>query len=102
MKAVRLHEYHQQPVVEEVPEPTVKGPLDVVVKIGGAERIFDTVHDRHVEAAKVVRGDHTDSEGAAPQEALDQVVGTEVEPLRFPQHAGSRFIAETAAAVERL
>jgi len=36
MRAVRLHGYHQQPVVEEVPEPTVKGPLDVVVKIGGA------------------------------------------------------------------
>ncbi|MEP7091735.1 MAG: NAD(P)-dependent alcohol dehydrogenase [Nocardioidaceae bacterium] len=36
MKAVRLHRYHEQPVVEEVPEPTVKGPLDVVVKVGGA------------------------------------------------------------------
>jgi len=36
VKAVRLHGYHQQPVVEEVPEPTVRGPLDVVVKIGGA------------------------------------------------------------------
>ena len=36
MKAVRLHDYHQQPVVEEVPEPHAKGPLDVVVKIGGA------------------------------------------------------------------
>jgi len=36
MKAVRLHRYHQQPVVEEVPEPKVQGPLDVVVKIGGA------------------------------------------------------------------
>ncbi|MEC3976028.1 NAD(P)-dependent alcohol dehydrogenase [Amycolatopsis sp. H20-H5] len=36
MKAVRLHGYHQQPVVEEVDEPVVKGPLDVVVKIGGA------------------------------------------------------------------
>ena len=36
MKAVRLHGYHKQPVVEEVPEPVVKGPLDVVVKIGGA------------------------------------------------------------------
>jgi NAD+-dependent secondary alcohol dehydrogenase Adh1 len=36
MRAVRLHGYHQQPVVEEVPEPAVKGPLDVVVKIGGA------------------------------------------------------------------
>jgi len=36
MRAVRLHGYHQQPVIDEVPEPTVKGPLDVVVKIGGA------------------------------------------------------------------
>ncbi|HEY4570652.1 MAG TPA: NAD(P)-dependent alcohol dehydrogenase [Kribbella sp.] len=36
MKAVRLHGYHQQPVVEDVPEPVVEHPLDVVVKIGGA------------------------------------------------------------------
>ena len=36
MKAVRLQGYHQQPVVEEVPERTVQGPLDVVVRIGGA------------------------------------------------------------------
>jgi NAD+-dependent secondary alcohol dehydrogenase Adh1 len=36
MKAVRLHAYHQQPVVEEVPDPKVAGPFDVVVKIGGA------------------------------------------------------------------
>ncbi|RJQ75494.1 NAD(P)-dependent alcohol dehydrogenase [Pseudonocardiaceae bacterium YIM PH 21723] len=36
MKAVRLHEYHRQPVVEEVPEPQINGPFDVIVKIGGA------------------------------------------------------------------
>jgi NAD+-dependent secondary alcohol dehydrogenase Adh1 len=36
MKAVRLHDYHQDPLIEDVPEPTVSGPLDVVVKIGGA------------------------------------------------------------------
>ena len=36
MKAVRLHGYHEQPVVDDVPEPVVKGPLDAVVKIGGA------------------------------------------------------------------
>ena len=36
MKAVRLHGYHRQPGVEEVPEPVVRGPLDVVVRIGGA------------------------------------------------------------------
>jgi NAD+-dependent secondary alcohol dehydrogenase Adh1 len=36
MKAVRLHAYHEQPVVEEVPEPTVTGPFDVLVRVGGA------------------------------------------------------------------
>ncbi len=36
MKAVRLHEYHQMPVVEEVPDPKPEGPLDVVVRVGGA------------------------------------------------------------------
>src|SRR6266436_3769830 len=36
MKAVRLHAFHQQPVIDEVPEPTVHGPLEVLVKIGGA------------------------------------------------------------------
>jgi NAD+-dependent secondary alcohol dehydrogenase Adh1 len=36
MKAVRLHAYHKSPVVEDVAEPTISGPLDVIVKIGGA------------------------------------------------------------------
>jgi NAD+-dependent secondary alcohol dehydrogenase Adh1 len=36
MKAVRLHEFQQPPVVDDVPEPTISGPLDVIVKIGGA------------------------------------------------------------------
>ena len=36
MKAVRLHGYHQNPQVDDVPEPVAKGPFDVVVRIGGA------------------------------------------------------------------
>ncbi|WP_455432458.1 alcohol dehydrogenase catalytic domain-containing protein [Thermocatellispora tengchongensis] len=36
MKAVRLHDYHKHPVVDEVPEPEPSGPLDVIVRIGGA------------------------------------------------------------------
>ncbi|GHF19147.1 alcohol dehydrogenase [Amycolatopsis deserti] len=36
MKAVRLHDYHKQPIVEEVPDPVLSGPLDVIVRIGGA------------------------------------------------------------------
>jgi NAD+-dependent secondary alcohol dehydrogenase Adh1 len=36
VKAVRLHEFHKPPVVDDIPEPTITGPLDVIVKIGGA------------------------------------------------------------------
>ena len=36
MKAVRLHKFHEHPVIDEVPEPKISGPLDVIVKIGGA------------------------------------------------------------------
>jgi NAD+-dependent secondary alcohol dehydrogenase Adh1 len=36
MKAVRLHSYGQAPVVEEVTEPAIAGPWDVVVRVGGA------------------------------------------------------------------
>jgi NAD+-dependent secondary alcohol dehydrogenase Adh1 len=36
MKAIRLHNYHSNPVVEDVPDPIIFSPLDVIVKIGGA------------------------------------------------------------------
>jgi NAD+-dependent secondary alcohol dehydrogenase Adh1 len=36
MKAVRLHEYGERPAVEEVAEPEITDPLDVIVRIGGA------------------------------------------------------------------
>src|SRR3954469_12868537 len=36
MKAVRLHQYEELPKVEEVAEPKIIGPYDVIVRIGGA------------------------------------------------------------------
>jgi NAD+-dependent secondary alcohol dehydrogenase Adh1 len=36
MKAVRVHQYHEQPKIEEVDEPKITGPWDVIVRIGGA------------------------------------------------------------------
>lgn len=36
MKAVRLHKYEEIPTLDEVAEPTVTGPWDVIVKIGAA------------------------------------------------------------------
>ena len=36
MKAARLHAYHEALKVDEVDEPKITGPLDVIVKIGAA------------------------------------------------------------------
>jgi NAD+-dependent secondary alcohol dehydrogenase Adh1 len=36
MKAVRLHHYDERPVVEEVADPKITGPHDVIVRVGGA------------------------------------------------------------------
>jgi NAD+-dependent secondary alcohol dehydrogenase Adh1 len=36
VKAVRVHEYHVDPTIDDIPEPKITGPLDVIVKIGGA------------------------------------------------------------------
>src|SRR5437588_3768525 len=36
MKAVRLHQYKELPQVEEVSEPKITGPHDVIVRVGGA------------------------------------------------------------------
>ncbi|MBW3578825.1 MAG: NAD(P)-dependent alcohol dehydrogenase [Actinobacteria bacterium] len=36
MKAVRLHAYDERPQVEEVAEPQITNPFDVIVRIGGA------------------------------------------------------------------
>jgi NAD+-dependent secondary alcohol dehydrogenase Adh1 len=36
VKAVRVHEYHADPAIDDIPEPQIQGPLDVIVKIGGA------------------------------------------------------------------
>ena len=36
MKAVRVHAYHQDPRIDDVDEPAISGPWDVIVEIGAA------------------------------------------------------------------
>jgi NAD+-dependent secondary alcohol dehydrogenase Adh1 len=36
MRAVRVHRYHEDPSVDEIEEPRLTGPLDVIVKVRGA------------------------------------------------------------------
>ena len=57
MKAVRLHEYDKRPVVEDVPEPEVSGPLDVLVEIGGAGLCRTDLH--------IVEGQWAEKSGVA-------------------------------------
>ncbi|HWD47817.1 MAG TPA: NAD(P)-dependent alcohol dehydrogenase [Actinomycetota bacterium] len=44
MQAFRLHEYNQRPSVDEIEDPKVEGPLDVIVKIGGAGVCRTDIH----------------------------------------------------------
>jgi NAD+-dependent secondary alcohol dehydrogenase Adh1 len=46
MKAVRLHAYHEAPRLDEVPEPVISGPHDVIVRVGGAGLCRTDVHIR--------------------------------------------------------
>ncbi|MCW2693430.1 MAG: Alcohol dehydrogenase GroES domain protein [Mycobacterium sp.] len=36
MRAVRVHRYHEDPSIDDVDEPKLQGPLDVIIRIGGA------------------------------------------------------------------
>jgi NAD+-dependent secondary alcohol dehydrogenase Adh1 len=36
MRAVRVHRYHEDPSIDDIAEPKLVGPMDVIVKIGGA------------------------------------------------------------------
>jgi NAD+-dependent secondary alcohol dehydrogenase Adh1 len=77
MKAVRLHGYRQQPRVEQVPEPSISGPLDVIVKIGGAGVCRTDLH--------IIEGQWAEAMG--PE--LPYVLG----------HENAGWVAETGSAV---
>lgn len=44
MKAVRLHAYDQWPSIDEVADPEIGGPWDVIVRIGGAGVCRTDIH----------------------------------------------------------
>jgi NAD+-dependent secondary alcohol dehydrogenase Adh1 len=44
MQALRLHRYNERPSIDEIEEPKVEDPLDVIVKIGGAGLCRTDIH----------------------------------------------------------
>jgi NAD+-dependent secondary alcohol dehydrogenase Adh1 len=77
VKAVRVHAYHEDPKIDDIPEPTIQGPLDVIVKIGGAGVCRTDLH--------IVNGDW--KEAMNPE--LPYVIG----------HENSGWIHEVGAGV---
>ncbi len=65
MKAVRVHAYHEDPKIDDIPEPTIQGPLDVIIKVGGAGVCRTDLH--------IINGDW--AEAMAPE--LPYVIGHE-------------------------
>ncbi|MHA6779453.1 NAD(P)-dependent alcohol dehydrogenase [Pseudonocardia saturnea] len=65
MKAVRVHAYHADPTIDDIPEPTIQGPLDVIIKVGGAGVCRTDLH--------IINGDWAEAMG--PE--LPYVIGHE-------------------------
>lgn len=77
MKAVRVHDYETRPTVEQVPEPRVSGPFDVLVRIGAAGVCRTDLH--------VIEGQWADK--MAPQ--LPYIIG----------HENAGWVQEVGSAV---
>ncbi|MFC5062799.1 NAD(P)-dependent alcohol dehydrogenase [Actinomycetospora atypica] len=77
MKAVRVHEYKSDPSLDDIAEPTLQGPLDVIVKIGGAGVCRTDLH--------IIDGDWA----AIQEPTLPYVIG----------HENAGWVAEVGDAV---
>lgn len=77
MKAVRVHKYDAPPTVDDVPEPAVSGPYDVLVEIGAAGLCRTDLH--------VIEGQWADKTGVA----LPYIIG----------HENAGWVREVGSAV---
>lgn len=77
MRAVRVHEYNQRPSIDEVPDPKVTGPLDVLVEVNAAGVCRTDLH--------IVEGQWAEKSGVE----LPYVIG----------HENAGTVLETGAAV---
>ncbi len=77
MKAVQVIEYDEPPALVDVPDPQITGPLDVIVKIGGAGVCRTDLH--------ILEGQWKDKSGVA----LPYTIG----------HENAGWVAEVGQAV---
>jgi NAD+-dependent secondary alcohol dehydrogenase Adh1 len=80
MKAVRVHAYGKRPSVDEIPEPAVHGPLDVLVRVGAAGLCRTDLH--------IVEGQWAEKSGVA----LPYVIG----------HENAGWVREVGSAVSNV
>jgi NAD+-dependent secondary alcohol dehydrogenase Adh1 len=80
VKAVRVHEYGRPPTIDDVPEPRIQGPLDILVKVEAAGVCRTDLH--------VIEGQWADRSGVG----LPYVLG----------HENAGTVAEVGSAVTDL
>lgn len=80
MKAVRVHAYGKRPSVDDVPEPRVTGPFDVLVQVGAAGLCRTDLH--------IVEGQWAEKSGVA----LPYVIG----------HENAGWVREVGSAVSNV
>jgi NAD+-dependent secondary alcohol dehydrogenase Adh1 len=80
MRAVRLHRYHEQPKIEEVAEPRITSPNDIIVRIGGAGVCRTDLH--------IIEGQFKESSGVA----LPYILG----------HENAGWVHEVGSAVSNV
>jgi NAD+-dependent secondary alcohol dehydrogenase Adh1 len=80
MRAARLHEYGKRPQIEEVAELQITGPLDVIIRIGGAGLCRTDLH--------IVEGQWREKSGVA----LPYTLG----------HENAGWVHEVGAAVDNV
>jgi NAD+-dependent secondary alcohol dehydrogenase Adh1 len=77
VKAVRVHEYGKPPTLDDIPDPTLQGPLDVIVKVDAAGVCRTDLH--------IIEGQWADKSGVE----LPYVIG----------HENAGTVQEVGAAV---
>jgi NAD+-dependent secondary alcohol dehydrogenase Adh1 len=80
VRAVRVHEYGTDPVLEDVPEPSIAGPLDVLVRVDAAGVCRTDLH--------IVEGQWAEKSGVG----LPYTIG----------HENAGTVAEVGAAVRNV
>ena len=95
MRAVRVREYGEQPSIEDVPEPSIGHPLDVIVKVDAAGVCRTDLH--------IIEGQWADKSGVTLPYTIGHYFATQKQAKPSTTHAEFKKVeADIASLTKRL